>query len=99
MREGRIDLDWLDGNIEAYKKVLDEKKDSYSELDRTYNHLLNAFVEIRSKCTPIYEPFKFVDSSFIQVNGNVFLSKTCINEWESNQYCDKKDSCEMCQLK
>lgn len=113
MREGKINLDLLD------KKILQaqiELKDNPSEdLLLILSERVSCLKYIRSKCTPIDEPFKLVDSIFIQVDGNVslanqnpssvlnvdgnvFLSKTCINEWESNTYCPNENKCEMCVI-
>lgn len=85
MREGRIDLDWLDTEMSlAESKYLEIPFMKENELASAFMKLAVLTV-VRSKCTLIEPP--------------VFLSKTCINEWESNQYCDKKDACEMCKLK
>jgi hypothetical protein len=43
--------------------------------------------EVRSKCEPIEEP------------KETFLSKTCINDWESSTYCPNDNKCQMCVSK
>lgn len=82
MRKGVIDLDLLDSEIEKKRKILDSP--SITEEGVTFVlKILPVLMHIRSKCIPIEEP-------------PVFLSKTCINQWESNRFCDKEGACEMC---
>lgn len=80
MRKGVIDLDWLDGVIEDIELC-------HKIVPEGLDSLLGLLKEVRSKCT-------LIESEKEQ--PPVFLSKTCVNNWESNRFCDKEGACEMC---
>jgi len=88
MREATIDLDWLDGEIEKTKLVLKSVvADDYGILTSMYNERIGSLQNIRSKCIPIEEP------------KEIFLSKTCTNNWEDKKFCENTGKCELCKIK
>jgi len=93
MRKAIINLDWLDENIAEYKRVLNEDLVG-SELGSIYNHILNAFVLVRSKCEPIEEDINFSSEyhpvillkTLATSNGNYIklLCSDMIRHWNSH---------------
>lgn len=85
MRKALIDLEWLDAEIEDLIQKDCNPKLINSADDIKFNILLN----LRSKCEPVEE----------QKEPAIFLSKTCVNNWESNKYCESTGKCELCKTK
>lgn len=110
MREGVIDLDYLDSEIEKLKGDIEKSK----KVKGTYPAYvlfqagLKTMEDIRSKCTPIQEQTingyvvtkgEWTNATIEDHKLNYFLSKTCINDWESNKYCSNQNKCQMCKIK
>lgn len=86
MRKAVIDLDWLDGEIDAKMRALNSSlitADGVSFIMKVVPILRH----IRSKCIAIEEA------------KEPFLSKTCVNNWESSKYCSNEGKCELCKIK
>lgn len=83
MRLATIDLDWL--SEKEFQCVVLLNDTQSDDLKLILSERISCLKLIRSKCTPIVPP--------------VFLSKTCINEWESNTYCANEGKCELCKIK
>ena len=99
MRKAEIDLDWVNESIVEYERVINNNLVS-EELATIYNHLLNAFIEVRSKCTPIKEVEQvIVDSQGCMDFVFTELPPTCIQEWESARYCQNENKCKLCETK
>lgn len=85
-RLATINLDWLDSEIDAKMRALNSSlitADGVSFIMKVVPILRH----IRSKCEQIEEPIE------------PFLSKTCVNDWESNKYCSNNGKCELCKIK
>jgi len=105
MRKAVIDLDWLDENIAEYKRVLNEDLVG-SELGSIYNHILNAFVLVRSKCEPIEDvkTLSVIGKANEKYSGLLYgepkeLPTKCLLDWESAKYCHNDNACELCKTK
>lgn len=107
MRKGIIDLDWFDSEIDAKMRVLNSPlitADGVSFIMKVVPILR----DIRSKCTPIQEQTingyvvtkgEWTNATIEDQKVTEFLSKTCINDWESNKYCSNQNKCQMCKIK
>lgn len=96
MRKALIDLDWLDAEIEEYKRVINEDLVSDGMVS-TYNHILNTLILVRSKCEPIEESKR---EGFPPPTGILTeLPPKCLLDWESAKYCHNDNACLMCKTK
>lgn len=41
----------------------------------------------------------FVGITIRDPEQTLFLSKTCINNWENNKFCENENKCELCKIK
>lgn len=91
-----IDLDWLDAEIDEYKRVINE--DLVSDyISLIYNHILTTLISVRSKCEPIEEPKR---EGFPPPAGILTtLPSKCELDWESAKYCHNDNKCELCKTK
>jgi hypothetical protein len=90
-RKAIINLDWLDAEIENLRGGI--RSGTYHKYIGTAKvdsaDMAITLDLVRSKCEPIEE----------SKEPATFLSKTCVNNWESNKYCSDENKCQMCQTK
>ena len=74
MRKGTIDLDWLDWKIYEFTMAINKGVIAKEDEDE-FEHVLKTLDLVRSKCTPIEEPFKSATN-----NSHCRVSKKYKNE-------------------
>lgn len=104
-----IDLDWLDSEIDQTNQIYNSLDGEESQLE--YNIVfskLKILQTIRDSCNPIEQQTingyvvtkgEWTNATIEDQKVTEFLSKTCINDWESNQYCSNQNKCQMCKIK
>lgn len=99
-------IDWLDTEIEQTKEKIKVFQEGHI-LQTVQIAILGKLEEVRLKCEKVEEPeFRSKDTIEFTTSGTSgdsepfsFLSKTCINDWESNKYCANQNKCELCKIK